>query len=127
MLNKVTLIGRLTKDCECATFGEHKVYKFQIAVDRRIKNKDGEKITDFISCEVWNKSGEVFDRYCKKGHRVCVCGELHIDKFVDKEGNNRYSTSVAVSDYEFLESKNSPKTEQNPQTQSQVSDDSLPF
>lgn len=114
-MNKVNLIGRTTKDIELRTTQSGKaVASFTLAVDRGIKNEDGTKISDFISCKVWGKTAEVMSKYVLKGHRVGISGRIETGSY-EKDGTKVYTTDVVVEGLDFLESK---KTEQAPaQTQ----------
>lgn len=110
-MNKVNLIGRTTKDIELRQTQSGKaVASFTLAVDRGIKNEDGTKISDFISCKVWGKTAEVMSKYVLKGNRVGITGRIETGSY-DKDGTKVYTTDVVVEGLDFLESK---KTEQAP-------------
>ena len=98
MLNNICLMGRITAEPVIKrTSNDIAVCTFDLAVQRSRRNKDGEKVTDFFRCEVWRKQAEFLGKYCHKGSMVVVNGELHNEKYVDKDGNNRTSTKVAVA------------------------------
>jgi len=130
MLNRVILIGRLTADPELKHIGQENIpmCKFCIAVDRRFKNQDGEKETDFINCTAWRKTAELISQYVKKGHRLAVEGTLQQDRWETKEGEKRSTYSVQIDNFAFLESarQNTP-AENLPATPEENDDDSLPF
>ena len=98
MLNDISLMGRITAEPVIKrTSSDIAVCTFDLAVQRSRRNKDGEKVTDFFRCEVWRKQAEFLGKYCHKGSMVVVNGELHNEKYVDKDGNNRTSTKVVVA------------------------------
>lgn len=103
-MNIIALIGRITKDLEIKEVGETRILNFSIAVDRNYKTKEGEKITDFIPCVAFNGIAELMTKYCKKGDRISLNGKLQSSKY-EKDGENRFSYEVVVSDITFLESK----------------------
>jgi len=103
MLNKVILIGRLTRDPELRftpTTGKA-VAKFGLAVDRGSKNSG----TDFINITVWDKQAEVCAQYLKKGRLVAIVGRLNINAY-EKDGQKRTYTEVVADQVRFLESAN---------------------
>lgn len=67
--------------------------------------RDGERVADFVSCRVWNKTAENLARYQTKGNLIAVIGRIQIDSYTDKDGNKRYNTYVLVEDLEYLERK----------------------
>ena len=109
MLNKITIMGRLTRDPESKTFGNGgSVANFSVAVDRDYSGKDGgEKKTDFFDCVAWRKTAEFICKYMKKGSLVVVSGSMQFDNWVDKEGNSRKSAKLNVENIYFGESKRS--------------------
>lgn len=104
-LNKVILMGRLTRDPEVRMAGENKVANFSIAVDRDTKNKNGERETDFIDCTAWAGRGEFVEKYFHKGSMIVIVGRLQMRKWEDKDGNKRVSAEIKVDDCYFGESK----------------------
>ena len=104
-LNKCVLMGRLTRDPEVRMAGEHKVANFTIAVDRDMKNKNGERETDFVDCTAWTGRGEFVEKYFHKGSMIVVVGRLQMRKWEDKDGNKRVSAEIKVDDCYFGESK----------------------
>jgi single-strand DNA-binding protein len=105
-LNKVILGGRLIADPELKTTQSGiSVLSFTIAVSRR-KTKDGEQMSDFITCVAWDKRAELIAKHFRKGSSICVIGELQVRKWQDADGNNRYATEVLVSEVNFVDSKN---------------------
>lgn len=106
MLNKIFIMGRLTRDPELRTTnGGTSVASFSLAVDRNYKGADGEKETDFIDCVAWRQTGEFAAKYFTKGRMAVVEGRLQIRPWTDKEGNNRRSAEVIVDNMYFGDSK----------------------
>ena len=106
-MNKVVLVGRLTKDPEVRyTQGENPtaIARYTIAVDRRFK-RDGEPTADFINCVAFGKSGEFAEKYFRKGLRIALSGRITTGSFTNKDGVKVYTTEVTVEDQEFAESK----------------------
>lgn len=102
MLNKICLMGRLTKDPELRyTQSKKPVVSFTIACDRDI----GEKATDFIDCTAWNATAEFVQKYFRKGQLVALTGRLQSRKWQDKGGNTRTSWEVIAESVYFGESK----------------------
>ena len=95
-MNLVTLIGRLTADPELKFFSSGTaISKGTIASDRSYK-KDNQTVTDFIPVEVWGKQAEYFSTCFQKGYLIAVSGSLHIDRYVDSDGNNRNFAKIVV-------------------------------
>lgn len=107
-MNKVILIGRLTRDPEIRYSqgaSSTAVASFSIAVDRRFK-RDGEPDADFFNCTAFGKQAEFVERYLKKGTKMVVVGRVQNDNYTNKEGQKVYSTRIMVDELEFAESKN---------------------
>lgn len=114
-MNKVVLMGRLTRDPEVRYSQSNEplaIARYSLAVNRRFK-RDGEPDADFINCVVFGKPGEFAEKYFKKGMMVCVSGRIQTSTWDDKDGNKRYNTEVVVDDQEFAESKSSFETRQS--------------
>jgi len=108
MLNRVILIGRLTRDPEIRyTQSGIPVARIGLAVDRRRKNAQGEKETDFIDIEAWRQLAELCDSYLSKGKLIAVEGRLQISKYEAQDGSKRTAAKVVADDIRFL----SPKSE----------------
>lgn len=107
MLNKIFLMGRLTRDPELRRTGSGTaVASFNLAVDRDFKDKQtGEKQTDFIDCVAWRGTAEFVSRYFTKGRQVVVEGKLQMRDWTDKEGNKRRSAEVVCDNVYFADSK----------------------
>lgn len=106
-MNKVILIGRLTKDPEFKYVGSSQsaLAEFTLAVDRKFRNQDGTKKTDFIRIESWEKRAELCNQYLKKGQLISLEGSLNVDKYKTENGENRTITRVRLTSFEFLGSK----------------------
>lgn len=106
-MNKIHLIGRLTKNPELTFIPGNgtAVTRFTLAVNRPHIDKSKPQEADFINCVCFGKRAEAIANYVQKGHLFGCSGRLQINKYVDKEGANRWSTDVVVEDFEFLQSK----------------------
>ena len=108
-MNKFFGIGNLTKDVDLRTTQSGKsVASFTIAVNRRFKDKEGEKQTDFFSIIAWGQLGEMCGRYLAKGRKVAVVGELQTRSY-EKDGVKRYITEIIADEVEFLSPKETPQ------------------
>ena len=142
-MNKVILIGNLTKDPEMRqTTGGTNVCTFSVAVNRRFKDKNtGEAQTDFFNIGVWRQLAELCGRYLAKGRKVCVTGELQNRSYDAKDGTKRYVTEIVADEVEFLTPRDrdasgagsdfAPRGErtapQAPDGFVDIDDDALPF
>lgn len=105
-MNKVILVGRLTRDPELKNTNNNiAVCRFTLAVDRRFKNQNGEKETDFITCVAWRSQAEFINRYFGKGNRIGIIGNIQTRTW-DNNGQRQYMTEVIVDEVEFVESRN---------------------
>ncbi len=104
-MNVVVLVGRLTDNPELRkTNSDISVTRFSIAVDRQFKSGE-ERQADFINIVAWRQSAEFICRYFTKGQRIGIEGSLRMNRYTDKEGNNRTSYEVVVNNAHFVESK----------------------
>lgn len=106
-MNKVILIGRLTRDPEVRySQGENSlaIARYSLAVDRRFK-RPGEADADFINCVTFGKAAEFAEKYLKQGTKIAVTGRIQTGSYTNKEGQKVYTTEVVVEDHEFAESK----------------------
>lgn len=108
-MNKVILIGRLTKDTELRTNGNVTVCRFSVAVDRAWK-KEGEPTADFISCVAFGKTAEFVDKYFGKGSKIVLEGEWRTGSYTNKDGQKVYTNDCVVNRVEFAESKKAEST-----------------
>ena len=133
-MNKVWLIGNLTKDPEVSeTPNGLAVCKFSIAVSRDYSNSEGTRETDFFNITVWRGRAESCGKYLRKGSKVSVVGSLQTRSYEDKDGIKRSVTDVVASEVEFLTPKNAqaedeiaPVRRERPVLEA-LNDNELPF
>ncbi len=109
-MNKVILMGRLTRDPEVRySQGDNAmaVARYTLAVDRRFSRNNDDQTADFISCVAFGRSGEFAEKYLHKGTKIAVTGRIQTGSYTNKDGVKVYTTDVVVEDQEFAESKNS--------------------
>ena len=109
-MNKVILMGRLTRDPEVRySQGDNSmaIARYTLAVDRRFNRNGDDATADFINCVAFGKSGEFAERYLRKGTKIAVTGRIQTGSYTNKDGVKVYTTEVVVEDQEFAESKNS--------------------
>lgn len=108
MLNRVVLVGRLTKDPDLRyTASGIAVANFTIAVNRPFSNQQGDREADFINCVVWRKPAENLANYMGKGSLIGVDGRIQTRSYDGQDGKRVYVTEVVADSVQFLESKNS--------------------
>ena len=109
-MNKVILMGRLTKDPDVhyGQDGNISVARYTLAVDRRVARQqdDGQPTADCISCVAFGKSGEFASKYLHKGTKIAVTGRIQTGSYTNRDGQKVYTTDVIVDNQEFAESKN---------------------
>ena len=106
MLNKIILMGRLTRDPELHRTGSGTaVATFSLAVDRDYKSQSGERETDFIDVVAWRSTAEFVSKYFTKGRMAVVEGRIQVRDWTDKDGARRRSTEVVVDNVYFGDSK----------------------
>lgn len=122
-MNKLILMGRLTKDPEVRySQGNNTIAiaRYTLAVERKFK-RDGEPNADFINCVAFGKNGEFAEKYLRKGIKILVEGRIQTGSYANKDGVKVYTTDVVVESCEFAESKNASQGERPhpmPQTNS---------
>jgi single-strand DNA-binding protein len=138
-MNKVFLIGNLTRDPELTeTSGGVKICRFAIAVNRNYAGGDGERKTDFFNCVAWRGLGETVARYSRKGNKVAVSGSIELRNYEDSQGVKRTGVDIVAQDVEFLTPKNgggddfdapapSQRSGSKPQLQPFDDDSDIPF
>ncbi len=127
-MNKVVLIGRLTRDPELRyTSGNAAVCNFSIAVDRPFNSNTQERGTDFIPVVVWNKQAENVKNYLSKGSQVAVEGRIQVRNYDDNNGQKRYVTEVIANTVEFMGSKNSNSGSSMPTEETSSSSEPTPY
>lgn len=141
-MNKIILIGRLTRDPETRCMKDKKsttVANFSIAVNRRFK-REGEPEADFFNCTAFGKQADFVEKYLKRGIKMVIIGHMQNNNYTNKNGEKVYSVQVIVDEMEFAESKNTNQNENNTPQQQQEnnpndgfmqipedSEDTLPF
>ena len=117
-MNKVILVGRLTRDPE-VRYSQNvenamAIARFSLAVDRRQRrDAQTEQTADFINCVAFGKSGEFVEKYFRKGMKAVIEGRIQTGSYTNKDGQKVYTTDVVVEQIEFAESKNSGNTSNN--------------
>lgn len=109
-MNKVILMGRLTRDPEVRySQGENAmaIARYTLAVDRRFNRNNDDQTADFIGCVAFGRAGEFAEKYLHKGTKIAVTGRIQTGSYTNKDGVKVYTTDVVVEDQEFAESKNS--------------------
>lgn len=111
MINKVVLIGRITKDIELkSTSNGKEVCQFNLAVTRNYKNQNGEYESDFINCIAYGKTAELISKFTKKGDKIAIEGRIQTGSY-EKDGKKVYTTDIIVENVSFVEAK---KKEEKP-------------
>lgn len=112
-MNKVILMGRLTRDPEVRYSQAAEllaIARYTLAVDRRFQRKESsgnEQTADFISCVAFGKQGEFAEKYLKQGTKIAITGRIQTGSYTNKDGNKVYTTEVVVEEHEFCESRSS--------------------
>ncbi|AKS69783.1 single-stranded DNA-binding protein [Staphylococcus schleiferi] len=140
MLNRVVLVGRLTKDPELRTTQSGvEVATFTLAVNRNFKSKNGEQQADFINCIVFRKQAENVNNYLNKGSLAGVDGRLQSRSYENQEGRRVFVTEVVCDSVQFLEPKSNNQSQQQGQAPARdnpfanangpidIDDEDLPF
>ena len=108
-MNKVILMGRLTRDAEIRySQGQNQtaIARFSLAVDRKFSRDNAEQSADFINCVAFSKTAEFFERFGRKGTKFVVEGRIQTGSYTNQNGQKVYTTDVVVENVEFAESKN---------------------
>ena len=107
-MNKVILMGRLTRDPEIRySQGEQStaVARYTIAVDRRFRRDGDQQTADFINCVAFGRQGEFAEKYFRKGIKIAITGRIQTGSYTNKDGQRVYTTDVVIEEQEFAESK----------------------
>ena len=138
-MNKVILIGNLSRDPEITTTnGGVSVCRFSIAVQRRFQNSEGEREADFINIVVWRGQAENCHKFLKKGSKCAIVGRIQTSNYEAQDGSRRYVTEVVADEVEFIStarggaegetfSQPAPKSNAPVAELEPIDDDSLPF
>ena len=116
MLNKVILMGRLTRNPEVRYSQGEKatcVAKYTLAVNRRF-HREGEQDADFINCVAFGKQGEFAEKYLKQGTKIVISGRIQTGSYTNRDGVKVYTTDVVIEEQEFAESKKAAETSSTP-------------
>jgi len=125
-MNKVILIGRLTRDPELKTTTTGvSVTTFSIAVERNYVNEEtGQRDADFINCLSWRKQAENIARYCSKGSQIALEGRIQVRSYDDRDGNRRFVTEVVADNVTFLTPKKKEEVEEQQEEIEEPQEDS---
>lgn len=135
-MNKVILVGNLTKDVELTTTNSGiAVARFSLAVQRPFKNENGENETDFPNCVVWRNQAENLKKYCHKGDKIGVVGSVQTRSYESTDGIKKYVTEILAESVEFINTKkddSKPEAQKEPKAEqintfTPIEDDDLPF
>lgn len=137
-MNKVALLGRLTKDVELRGEDDHAFARFTVAVNRSFKNKEtGEYDTDFIGCKAFGKTAEFIEKYFGKGDMIGITGNIQTGSYENKKGDTVYTTDIFVETADFTGGKNNknsddedyekPKKKRKPEPEDEDYDNDYPF
>ena len=130
-MNKVILIGKLTKDIELRYSQSNvAIAQFNLAVKRDFKNSNEEYETDFINCVAYKNSAELLDKYCSKGSLIAIEGRIQTRNYDGKDGKKIYVTEVITSNIQFLDTKKegqAPKKSQAEVLSKAMNDENDPF
>ena len=125
-MNKVVLVGRLTRDPELryAAGSDIAVCKFTVAVNRMKKDE-----ADFINCVAFNKTAETIANYLVKGRQIAIAGRIQTDSYTAQDGTKRYTTNVVVETFEFCDSNKNSSSSNNSMDDdfTPVDDGDMPF
>lgn len=132
MLNKIIIMGRLTRDPELRRTGSGTaVTSFSLACDRDFKSQSGEKETDFIEVVAWKNTAEFVSKYFSKGRMAVVEGRLQIRDWTDKAGNKRITAEIVADNVYFADSKRSESNDNQKENfnalSGRLSDDFVPI
>lgn len=106
MINRVVLVGRITKDVEIRYTTDGKaVGSFNLAVNRQFTNANGEREADFVNCVIWRKAAENFANFTSKGSQVAVEGRLQTRNYENQQGQRVYVTEVVVDGFSLLDTR----------------------
>lgn len=122
-MNKVVLMGRLTRDPEIRYSGGENstaVGNYTLAVDRRFK-RDGEPSADFIRCVCFGRNAEFAEKYLRQGTKIVISGRIQTGSYTNRDGHKIYTTDIVIEEQEFAESKAASQNSSGYQTQTNTS------
>lgn len=128
-MNKVFMIGRLTKDNEVKHYNDRKYLKNTIAVRRDFKNKDGKYDSDFFTFTTWGSQAEYLEKYSGKGSRLAICGKLLNNNYQKEDGTTIYSNDIQVEQLEIIQmhKNDNEKGKENATNGVEFEDENLPW
>ena len=129
-VNKVILVGRIGQEIETFEFPNGSKTSFSLATSEKFTKKDGEKVeqTEWHNCYAWGKTGEVIEKYHKKGDQIYVEGKIKTRNYEAKDGSKRYVTEIEVLSFDFINSKPTANVQQNASnSMANMPDDESPF
>lgn len=125
-MNKVLLVGRLTRDPELRTTpGGMAVTRFTIAVSQNFTNKNGERGADFINCSAWGRQADNISKYCRKGTLVSAEGRIRTGSYDAQDGTKRYTTEVVCDTVNFLSTKSGTSNDNMARVENSFQDDMI--
>jgi len=125
-MNKVLLVGRLTRDPELRTTPSGMaVTRFTIAVSQNFTNRNGERGADFINCSAWGRQADNISKYCRKGTLVSAEGRIRTSSYDAQDGTKRYTTEVVCDTVNFLSTRNGGATDAAPRNDNAFQDDMM--
>lgn len=113
IMNKVILMGRLTRDPEIrSSQGERQmaIARYTLAVDRRGRGTNGETTADFINCVAFHHAAEFAEKYFRQGTKIIITGRIQTGSYTNRDGQKVYTTDIVIEDQEFAESKATSQT-----------------
>ena len=120
-MNKVNLMGRLTRDPDIRYTQPNSaqeqtcIARYSLAVDRRFRRDGDSQTADFISCVAFDRQAEFAEKYLRKGTKIALTGRIQTGSYINRDGRKVYTTDVVVEEQEFAESKAAGQTaQQNP-------------
>lgn len=114
-MNKVILVGRLTRDPESRmSQGNMEIARFSLACQSDFVNRNGERDVEFINCVAFNRLAGTINRYCHKGTMILVQGRIRNGSYDHQDGTKRYTTDVVVDQMEFMGGRGNSDTNENP-------------
>ncbi len=126
-MNKVILIGRLTRDPELRMAGGSAVCNFSIAAESNYTNKNGERAVEFINCSAWGRTADNISKYCTKGSLLSVEGRIRNSSYTAQDGSKRYTTEVVAEEVRFLGSRNASSSNASFNTNDVPTNDEMPL
>jgi len=116
-MNKVILIGRLTRDVETRYSQGNEpmaISRYTLAVERKFK-REGEPEADFVNCVAFGRAGDFAEKYFRKGMKVAISGRIQTGSYTNKDGVKVYTTDIVIEEQEFAESKNNSDGNNRPE------------